>query len=307
MHDPAKSSGPWIDLMRKGEFEEAWKFSDEVLKSGANRDYLNLPRHFQCIWDGSSLKDKRVLIRCYHGLGDTIMFIRYAPIVKAVARQVIVWSQPRLIDLLKTVEGIDRLLPLHDGTPDTEFDVDLEIMELAHIFRTAPGTIPRKVPYIHVDPLYIRKGQEFAVGLVWQAGDWDPSRNIPFHILNPLFGIDGISIFILQDNAVNAGWDGKSGIHPGKCSLPEHARIIAGLDLMITIDSMPAHLAGALNVQTWVLLNSDCDWRWMDSRSDSLWYPSMRLFRQEEAGKWETVIEEVVTSLIKLYIDKVPY
>ncbi|HLN54502.1 MAG TPA: hypothetical protein VK207_00845 [Bacteroidales bacterium] len=293
------SSGTWIDLMRQGEFEEAWKFSDEILKSGYHRDYLTLPRHYQCIWDGSNLAGKRVLIRCYHGLGDTIMFIRYAPLVKATASEVIVWAQPKLLDLLETAEGIDRLLPLHDGIPEAEYDIDVEIMELSHVFRTTLPTIPSKMPYLNVRPVHIAPEDTFNVGLVWMAGDWDLSRNVPFELLNPLFELDGINICILQDKAEDAGWREGYGIHPGECTLFDHARIIAGLDLMITVDSMPAHLAGAMNIPTWVLLSYRPDWRWMTERRDSPWYPSVRLFRQKSEGDWEGVIGEVIFELKK--------
>src|ERR1051325_8105906 len=131
LHDD--TSNMWMRYMRRGEFEEAWKFSDADLKSREGKPCWHLPRHFQYIWNGTSLKGKRVLVRCYHGLGDTIQFIRYMPLVKAIAAEVIVWAQQPLIPLLKTVQGIDRLLPLHDGTPEVEYDADVEIMELPHI------------------------------------------------------------------------------------------------------------------------------------------------------------------------------
>lgn len=287
------SSDTWVKHMRSGEFEKAWRFSDKVLASGINRDYRNVPRHFQCIWDGTPLNNKRVLIRCYHGLGDTIQFIRYASLVKQIANEVIVWAQPSLLNLLKTVKRIDQLLPLHDGAPEAEFDVDVEIMELPHIFRTTFSNIPADVPYIHVEPLKLSQTSLRKIGLVWQAGDWDQSRNVPFAQLKPLFGIEGIEIFILQENARAAGWDEGIGIYPGKFNLCDYARIIKGLDLLISVDSMPAHLAGALNVPVWVMLQSHADWRWMEGRSGSPWYPSMRLFRQERLGEWEKVVFNV--------------
>lgn len=300
MHETEEQSDTWTALMRRGAFEKAWELSDDVLKSGLHRNYLSLPRNYQCIWNGASLMNKRVFIRCYHGLGDTIMFIRYTPLVKRIASEVIVWAQPKLVDLLKTADGIDEILPLHDGTPETSYDVDVEIMELAHVFRTTILTIPLNVPYLHVDPLSPGNGSKLAVGFVWKTGEWDLSRNIPFELVKALFEIKGIIIYILQDNAEGAGWIKGYGIHPGKCSLFDHARIIAGLDLMITVDSMPAHLAGALNVPTWLLLKHDADWRWMENRSDSPWYPSMKLFRQRQKGDWKSVIDEVSGELTAL-------
>src|SRR3954470_2648306 len=103
------TSDVWMYNMRRGAFEEAWTFSDAVLKERAGKPCWHWPRHQQYIWDGSSLAGKRVLVRCYHGLGDTIQFIRYAPMLKQLAKEVIVWAQPPLIPILKSMKGIDRL------------------------------------------------------------------------------------------------------------------------------------------------------------------------------------------------------
>lgn len=292
------TSDAWIECMRRGDFEKAWQFSDKVLKLRLNRDYENLPRHFQCIWDGSSLNGKRVLIRCYHGLGDTIQFIRYAKLVKEVASEVIVWAQPALLELLKTVNGIDKLLPLHDGIPEAEFDVDVEIMELPHIFRTTLDAIPSEIPYLHVNPRQITD-EHLTVGLVWQAGDWDQSRNVPFDLFKSVFETNGIQFYILQAGPYAAGWESGLGIYPGELNLPEYAKVIKSLDLLISVDSMPAHLAGALNVPVWLLVKANADWRWMENRTDSPWYPSMRIFRQVKQGDWNEVIKNVIIELDK--------
>jgi hypothetical protein len=295
----------WLENMRVGNFEEAWKHSDKVLKSGINRDYIDTPRHFQLIWDGTPLEGRRVLVRCYHGLGDTIMFIRYIPMLRKIASEVIVWAQPKLLELLSTVDGIDMLIPLHDGIPQAEYDVDVELMELPYFFRTTLSSIPAEVPYLHTSPIPLsRSSRELNAGLVWQAGDWDQGRGIDFNILEPLFEIPGIRFYILQDQAEMAGWREGHGIHPGKRSFSEHAGIIKWLDLLISVDTMPAHLAGALNVPVWLLLQAEADWRWMVNRDDSPWYPSMKLFRQEQQGEWETVINKVASDLKLLVITR---
>ena len=286
--------------MRCGNIEEAWKCSDAVLQSRDGNPCWHWPRHYQYIWVGTPLDGKRVLIRCYHGLGDTIQFIRFAPLVKKVAKEVIVWAQPKLIPLLETMDGIDQLLPLHDGTPEVEYDVDVETMELTHIFRTTLQTLPATVPYLHVEPLYIvPKTNQLTVGLVWRGGDWDERRNITFPTLLPLANIPNIQLIILQGDAKAAGWQEGFGINASEYSFMEHARIIKGLDLMITVDSMPAHLAGALGVPVWNLLQIKADWRWMNNREDSPWYPTMRLFRQEQEDDWEGVIKRVCNELKK--------
>lgn len=287
-----------MQLMRRGSFEEAWTISDEVLKSGINRDYHNVPRHFQCIWDGTPLNGKRVLVRCYHGLGDTIQYIRYIPLVKAIAAEVIVWAHPKLLRLFESVRGIDMLMPLHDGTPDIEYDVDVEIMELAHVFRTTLSTIPLEMPYLHANPANIPKsGNNLSVGVVWEGGNWDINRSFPFMSIEPLFSIKNIDIIILQDDAIMAGWKEGLGYYPGDLDIFNLAQYISSLDLLITIDSMPAHLAGALNVPVWLLLSSGCDWRWMEERNDSPWYPSVRLFRKGNHEEWNIVISSIVEEL----------
>jgi len=292
--------GSWFEHMRSGDFESAWKLSDSVLALGLNRDFERMPRHCQSIWDGSSLAGKKVLIRCYHGLGDSIQFIRYAPLVKKLASWVMVWAQPSLIELFKTAKGIDRLLSLHDGVPGVSYDVDIEIMELPFAFRTTVSSIPAEIPYLSAPPLtYPVKG--ISIGLVWQAGDWNKERNIPFHFLRPLFAIKDVQYVILQENLEKARWSPGLGFYPGKFNLFDYARIIKELDLLISVDSMPCHLAGALNVPVWTMLQKSADWRWMDTRTDSPWYPSMKLFRQERQGDWTHVVERVAEELKMLF------
>jgi hypothetical protein len=296
VHEP----NVWMEHMLNGEFEKAWLFSDKVLAERGGKPSWHLPRHHQWIWDGSSLENKKVLIRCYHGLGDTIQFIRYAPLVKALAKKVIVWAQAPLIPLLQTVEGIDELLPLHDGVSEADYDVDVEVMELPHIFRTTIATIPDRVPYLHAEPEYLTNSKgALAIGVVWKAGDWDHRRNVPFAMRQPLFRALNGKFFILQEAPTAAGWDQRSGVFPGDVSLQQYAQRIKALDLLITIDSMPAHLAGALGVPVWTLLHAEADWRWMRDRDDSPWYPTMKLFRQREQGDWSEVIERIVSELKK--------
>ncbi|RFZ82778.1 ADP-heptose--LPS heptosyltransferase [Mucilaginibacter terrenus] len=289
----------WMKCMLRGDFKKAWQFSDKAMAEGVNRD-INLPRHFQNIWDGTPLNGKRVLVRCYHGLGDTIQFIRYVPKLRQIAKEVIVWAQPALLDLLKSVNGIDRLIPLHDGAPDVEYDVDIEVMELPYIFRSTIETLPSEVPYLQVSPTILANNSHLSVGIVWRAGNWNPGRCLPFSAVKPLLDRHDVNFYILQDDAVNAGWDKSSGVHPGSFNLYDYARVISGLDLLITVDSMPAHLAGALNVPVWTLLHADPDWRWMSNGDYSPWYPSMRLFRQQEQGNWSSVVDRVSFELSKL-------
>jgi hypothetical protein len=290
----------WMHYMRNGMFEKAWQVSDKVLAQRIGQAQHHLPRHQQGIWIGASLIDKRVLIRCYHGLGDTIQFIRYAPMVKAIAKEVIVWAQPELIPLLKSVTGINKLLPLHDGELEAEYDVDVEVMELPFIFRTSVGNIPAKIPYLYTPVNAMCDKSRMAVGLVWKAGGWDERRDVPFEHLMPLFDIPGIDLYILQYNPRAAGWREGYGIYPGSFELSTYAAMVAGLDLVISVDSMPVHLAGALGVPVWTMLQADADWRWMRHRNDSPWYPTMRLVRQDEQGVWQPVVNRIARALERM-------
>ena len=283
--------------MLRGDFAGAWRISDSLLPRTREQDHASVPRHEQNIWDGRPVEGRRVLVRCYHGLGDTIQFIRYAELLKRVAAEVIVWVQPSLIPLLRSVAGVDRLLPLHDGAPEVEYDVDVELNELPYVFRTTLETIPAQVPYLHVEAAELPRSDRFRVGLIWQSGEWDERRSVPFRALQPLAEVSGVDWHILQRNAREAGWDGKFGTLSGGDNPLDDARIMRALDLVISVDTMTAHLAGALGVRTWTLLPRDADWRWMQDREDSPWYPTMCLFRQQREGDWSRIIADLAIEL----------
>jgi hypothetical protein len=298
----ADKNREWIDAMRRGDFAAAWKISDAVLLTRRDEDQWKLQRWQQSIWNGSAVEGKRVLVRCYHGLGDTIQFIRYAALLKKVAAEVIVWVQPTLIPLLRGVSGIDQLLPLHDGVPEVEYDVDVELGELPYVFRTTMASIPADVPYIFVEPTNLASNGRLRVGLIWESGDWDSRRSIPFSELQRLASqAPGIEWHILQREPARAGWDGKLGVISGGDNPLDDARVMRALDLVISVDTMTAHLAGALGQKTWALLPFDSDWRWMLNRTDTPWYPTMRLFRQPQPGRWDAVIDEVGSALLSIY------
>jgi hypothetical protein len=288
-----------MEHMRRSEFAAAWSTSDVLLRRhlAAPRAAADVPRHQQVIWNGASLQAKRVLVRCYHGLGDSIQFIRYIPLLKTIAAQVTVWAQPALIPLFSTACGIDRMIPLHDGTPDCEYDADVEVMELPYVFRTTIDTIPAGVPYFHVAPSKLDDGK-MKVGLIWRGGDWDPRRDVPFDLVTRLSELQEISFYVLQQDATALEChESFKTILPPDADALTTARVMRSLDLVVSIDSMPAHLAGALGVPTWTLLQKEADWRWMIDRSDSPWYPTMRLFRQQQAGDWEPVVAQVQREL----------
>lgn len=287
----------WFRCMRAGDFAGAWRASDTILRLHAGVPCGHLERHQQWVWNGTPLDGKRVLIRCYHGLGDTVQFVRYAALVRRIAREVAVWAQPALIPLLRTADGIDRITPLHDGVFEGEYDVDVEIMELAHVFRSTADTVPRDVPYLHVAPAAIARDGRLAVGITWQAGDWDGRRSVPVEMLARLAEIPGVALHVLQRGPALADLPAGLGIDSGSDDPLEAARVMRALDLVVSVDSFPAHLAGALGVPVWTLLHADPDWRWQAEGDASPWYPTMRLFRQRRAGDWDDVIARVAGGL----------
>ena len=149
--EPNRDDGEaWVRHVRRGEFDAAWQLSDRELSQPRPVDAFTRPRHLQRIWDGRPVDGRRVLVRCYHGLGDTIQFARFLPALAARAASVVVWAQPALLPLLDTIDAPLELLPLHDGVPDVVFDVDVEIMELAWLLRATPQTLPPRTPYLRV-------------------------------------------------------------------------------------------------------------------------------------------------------------
>ena len=288
--------------MRDGDFAAAWAISDRILRERDESEAANSarPRHLQYLWDGRSLDGQRVLVHCYHGLGDTLQFVRLLPLLRARAREVILWVQPQLLGLLHGFPGVDRMEALHDGAPGFARDADIELMELPHWLRLTQSTIPNRVPYLRMAPAPARmrgRSDRRRVGIVWRAGDWDASRSIPASLLAPLREVAGVRWLSLQFGGAKAC--PLPAIDFACADLREQARRMCGLDLIICVDTLVAHLAGALGQHTWLLLPEPCDWRWMSARADSPWYPTLRLFRQQRAGDWRTVIDEVRAALVQ--------
>lgn len=297
----------WLRHMRRGAWGHAWAVGDavreaQVRAARAGATCWHLPRHEQWVWDGTPPEGRRVLVRCYHGLGDTLMFARFVPGLRAAAAEVTLWAQPALLPLLATMRGAGPLLPLHDGAPDVAYDVDVESMELAQLARATPDTLPPP-PHFDVAPAALPDDGRLRVGVAWQCGDWDRStRSIPFDALAPLARVPGVALHVLQRGAALADALAAPGFGTvsGSDRVLEAARAVRALDLVVTVDSFPAHLAGALGTPVWTLLPHAADWRWMDGREDTPWYPGMRLFRQPRPGDWGAVVGRVAGELERL-------
>jgi hypothetical protein len=288
----------WMRCMRQGDLDGAWRLGDAVLRERRGRSSAHLQRHEQWIWKGTPLAGRHVLVRCYHGLGDTIQFIRYLPALNAIASRVTVWVQPQLASLVRRMAGAHRVLPLHDGAPTVDYDVDVEVMELPYVFRSSLRSLPARVPYLQAGrSASIARDGRLAVGLVWHAaGGWDARRSIAPSLVRSLADMPGVQLHLLQRGPALAAC-ADLGIVSGSDDVDRAAGVMAALDLVISVDSMPAHLAGALGRPVWTLLHRDADWRWMEARDDSPWYPTMRLFRQHRAGDWGPVIVRVAREL----------
>lgn len=297
-HGSGNPGALWDQAMRAGAFDAAWAVSDAVLKARdpATRDDPALPYHLRWVWDGQSLDRRRVLVRCYHGLGDTLQFCRYLPALRRRTAHVTLEAQLELLPLLRRLPGPDRLIPFRPDTPAPASECDIEIMELAHALRLAPSG----ASYLSAAPLP-RTAGGLLVGLCWQAGGWDPGRSVPLQALAPLGEVPGVRLISLQRGPgmaelTTAGAPPVLDTGDRSADVGTVARLLTTLDLVVTVDTMIAHLAGALGRPTWLLLQAEADWRWMTGRR-SHWYDSVRLYRQTRPGGWADPLAEMQADL----------
>ncbi len=287
--------------MRAGAFDAAWAISDAVLaaRDPTTRDDPTLPYHLRWIWDGRAPDGRRVLVRCYHGLGDTLQFCRYLPRLRPRVAGLTLEVQPELIPLLHSLPGPDRLIPFRPEAPTPASECDIEIMELAHALRLPPPG----APYLTAEPLP-RPAGGMLVGVCWQAGGWNPARSVPLPALAPLGRVPGVRLISLQrgpglKELSDAGAPPVLDTGDRSSDVMAVARLLATLDLVVTVDTMIAHLAGALGRPTWLLLPAEADWRWMSGRR-SRWYGSIRTYRQTRPGQWADPVARMQADLVEL-------
>ena len=195
---------------------------------------------------------------------------------------------------------MDRLLPLHDGAPDLSYEVDIEIMELAHALRATTEVISERVPYLtRYRSVRLGCDASISIGLVWEAGSWDSNRSVPPQLFTRLLNQPSVRLFSLQQGPARKAAATIPARDIGAPDLVRLATTMLSLDLIITVDTMAAHLAGALGAPVWTLLHANCDWRWSRT-SRSIWYPSMKLFHQTKPDDWSNVIGEIADELTRL-------
>ena len=279
----------WAAATRSGDHELAWTLCEQALaeRDPATRDDPRLPYHLRWVWDGTPVDGRDVLVRCYHGLGDTIQFARFLPLLRRRAASVTVEIQPRLIGLFAGFPGVDRLVPFDVAAPLPPAECVLEIMELGFALRAAPASaLP---PYLGAAPAALPTG---TVGLCCDAGDWDGERAIPPELLARLARHRPLVTLDPRPSALPV-------LNPAGCpfDIGQTAALVAGCALVVTVDTMVAHLAGALGKPTWLLLKHEPDWRWAPQSGCSEWYPSLRLYPQPTPGEWLSVAAQVERDL----------
>jgi hypothetical protein len=293
------SAGRWQAHMLLGEFERAWNESDAIHARNTPD-----PHRF---WNGEDLAGKRVILRCLHGLGDAVQFLRYVPMLNACASHVTVQVPPALLELAPHFAGVtDVITWSRPECPEPAWDVQIEINELPYIFRTQLSDLPITTNYLVLPPELLaanrprpQNSSSFRIGLVWSCGTWNPARNIQFKLLGSILDQPDCEFWNLQGGDARADCTHPAVHQAERCagSLLNLAGLIAQLDLILTADTLAAHLAGALGTPAFVLLQHAADWRWLHARNHSPWYPSVQLFRQPRPCDWQSAIRMVQSAL----------
>jgi tetratricopeptide (TPR) repeat protein len=314
----ARWNASWC-LLKLGRFPEGWElFESRPPAPGPAR------RLTQPAWTGSEeVAGRTLLVRAEQGLGDTIHFCRYLKRLADLGARVVLEAPPALHGLLSGLAGMSALIGFDDPVP--AHDYHCRLMSLPHALGTTLETIPREVPYFKANEQKVLQWQQslgpraaLRVGLVWSAGVrpeqpqlwYSERRNVPFDKLTQLNGLD-CEFYSLQKGQpaesqpsqarVNK-WEGPQIVDCAarQRDFTDTAALIENLDLVVTVDTAVAHLAGALAKPVWILLPFDACWRWLLERIDSPWYPTARLYRQARRGDWDGVLQRVRADLEKL-------
>ena len=302
----------------KGDFTNGWQEHTWYLKNAKkNADEL------RALLAADAINGSTILLRPEGGLGDTIHFIRYAQRLKNMGATVIVTAQKPLLPLLSHCPYIDQLLTPSSLVP--KHDASSTLMSMPAVFQDTEQTMPRDFPYIYPDPKLetfwktkLAKDTHFKIGICWQADVYNDAsrlliarRGVPLKEFYCLKNIPGISLYSLQkkegleqldslpiDFKINLfDADSETDFDESHGPFMDTAAIMQQLDLIICCDSAVAHLAGALGKPVWLMLPYATDWRWITGRTDSPWYPTMRIFKQPKPFDWQSSAQEVYNEL----------
>jgi Flp pilus assembly protein TadD len=304
-------------LLRQGRLREGFLCLESRDGPAALQGQLQLqaPR-----WAGDDLGGRSLLLVSDAGHGDLIQMARYGPLLKERgAARITLYGQPALVRLLAGGAGLDRVIGFDEPLPRTGWDLWAPVMSLPYLCGTDLDSVPAATPYLHADPARAahwrrRLGRPagaagLRVGLVWRGNpkhESDDDRSLPgLATMAPLGGVAGVRLFSLQAGAGAADAHAPPpglGLEPLGAPLgdfAETAALVANLDLVIAVDTSIVHLAGALGVPAWVLLaDHKPDWRWLDGRDGTPWYPRrMRIFRQPRGGNWAALMAQVAGTL----------
>lgn len=304
-------------LLAKGDFVHGWRQHDRFLRR--KRRYTPILREWI---EHHELAEKRILLNIEGGLGDTIQFFRCAQWLKDEGAIVYAVVQKPLVALFSTCPYIDQLLT--NGNPLPAFDATSTFMTIPALFDADEEKMSVGIPYIFPDPereeywhQQLREDKQFKIGICWQADLHNDEsrllvahRGIPLELLLRIAQVSGISIYSLQKKDGGVQLDELNHLlhefgpdfDETHGSFVDTAAVMRQLDLVVTVDTAIAHLAGALGVPVWLLLPYLADWRWIIGRADSPWYPSMRIFKQPAPFDWESVVEDVITCLLQYVV-----
>ena len=285
---------------------EAWQVSDEI---EARRDDSVVDAQ-QRFWDGRPIAGRRVMLRCLHGFGDAVQFLRYAPLLREQSTSLCVEAHPELLPLLRACNGVGEVMTWGPEAPAVEppWDVQVEIMELARLFRATPDTVPASFPYLEPARLLVseatkalqtsiqqkRSQGRLQIGVSWRSSSWNPLRSVPLGELSAaLTGFDGCNFYSIQQHGAAELVGQWQNI---ETDLADLAVRLSMLDGVVTVDGLVAHLAGALGLPVLLLLPFAADWRW-GLGAATPWYPRTRLFRQHEPGAWADPLRQMSIAL----------
>jgi len=267
-------------------------------------------RDFGPAWDGQNPEGQTLLLYAEQGFGDAIQFSRYATLLAEQHATVIVHCQPELRELFQSLRGVDQILSDDDELP--KFDASRGMMSMPLVFGTTLETVPNEMPYLRADQAKVRRWRRIIepggirVGLAWAGAAGygnDRQRSLTLEQLSPILRTPDMQFFSLQKgDATGQIAQLPEALRPLDLSaelntFADTAAAIENLDLVISVDTAVAHLAGALDKPAWTMIPFAPDWRWMNDREDTPWYPTMRLFRQRERGKWGDVIGRIAEVL----------